>query len=317
MCFALLLLFLRLPAALDSHNYCKSPLSCDEQSMSSPNTDSAESESEEDKSLDKGLDKSLKTSLGEDQSKAGPSDTQEHGAEGAGDIPERDEGNVCLVVKTDNNDVDGGSWTESMEIVDVENVTEAKVESTKMEECKEEEDIKEGGTIEMDAQEKDTKENKGNEGESIKEDVIRSEIKPEVKQEIRQEIKQEIKSEPSTSNNKTLLSFTAKIPPDLCQPLTIHTAPDRIPSSPSPSNYSTDTASEMGSAFNSPLIKSANQSRSSSPTTSKLNKFQAWKAGASVDERNKLEAAIAKIEDERKQAIIDEGGEIGGLDIGR
>ena len=150
---------------------------------------------------------------------------------------------------------------------------------------------------------------------AVTKDTDKTEEKePEVKPK---EIKQEEVKVESFTNSKQMLSFTAKIPPDLCQPLTIHTTPERTPSSPSPSNYSTDTASEVGSAFNSPLIKSANQSRSSSPTCNKLNKFQTWKAGANVDERNKLEAAITKIEEERRQAIIDEGGEIDGLDFGR
>ena len=45
--------------------------------------------------------------------------------------------------------------------------------------------------------------------------------------------------------------------------------------SPTPSNESTDTASEIGSAFNSPLrppIRSANRTRPSSPVTSHISK---------------------------------------------
>ncbi|XP_033647822.1 ubiquitin carboxyl-terminal hydrolase BAP1-like [Asterias rubens] len=63
--------------------------------------------------------------------------------------------------------------------------------------------------------------------------------------------------------------------------------------SPSSSSGSTDTASEMGSAFNSPIC-SATASRSCSPNMTKLLKFQHWKSSTVTDLNAQLEASVAE-----------------------
>ncbi|XP_033107382.1 ubiquitin carboxyl-terminal hydrolase BAP1-like [Anneissia japonica] len=93
-------------------------------------------------------------------------------------------------------------------------------------------------------------------------------------------------------NERKIPSVTFKIDQDakretdehsnLLRPLSVQTSfPLNVPS-PSSSNYSTDTASEVGSAFNSPL-RSTNHSRSCSPDSLKVIKFQQWKAGVNQD----------------------------------
>ncbi|XP_071961360.1 ubiquitin carboxyl-terminal hydrolase BAP1-like [Antedon mediterranea] len=69
---------------------------------------------------------------------------------------------------------------------------------------------------------------------------------------------------------------------NLLKPLSVQTSFSQNVPSPSSSNYSTDTASEVGSAFNSPL-RSTNHSRSCSPDSLKVIKFQQWKVGVSQE----------------------------------
>lgn len=89
--------------------------------------------------------------------------------------------------------------------------------------------------------------------------------------------------QPSTIN--VLTEKLQESQKDLSVPLSIKTSsgagspavavPTHSQPSPTPSNESTDTASEIGSAFNSPLrspIRSANPTRPSSPVTSHISK---------------------------------------------
>ena len=86
------------------------------------------------------------------------------------------------------------------------------------------------------------------------------------------------------------------VPADISKPLTIQTVFENGPPSPASSNYSTDTASEAGSAFNSP-IRSASHSRSVSPNSIKQLKFKEWKSnGISEALRAKLEATIMEMD---------------------
>ncbi|XP_038066951.1 ubiquitin carboxyl-terminal hydrolase calypso-like [Patiria miniata] len=80
---------------------------------------------------------------------------------------------------------------------------------------------------------------------------------------------------------------------DVSRQLSIQTVFDSKESPPSSSSSaSTDTASELGSAFNSPVC-SAMGSRSGSPNAVKMLKFQRWKASTIMDAREKLEASMA------------------------
>ena len=85
------------------------------------------------------------------------------------------------------------------------------------------------------------------------------------------------------------------VPADISKPLTIQTVFENGPPSPASSNYSTDTASEAGSAFNSP-IRSASHSRSVSPNSVKQLKFKEWKSNVISEARAKLEATIMEMD---------------------
>ncbi|XP_022081127.1 ubiquitin carboxyl-terminal hydrolase BAP1-like [Acanthaster planci] len=90
---------------------------------------------------------------------------------------------------------------------------------------------------------------------------------------------------------------------DVCRPLSIQTVFDSkdSPSPASSSGTSTDTASELGSAFNSPVC-SVSGSRASSPNTAKVLKFRCWKASTITDAREKLQASIAADQLETKHS---------------
>lgn len=95
----------------------------------------------------------------------------------------------------------------------------------------------------------------------------------------------------------------ATIPADITKPLTIQTVFENGngPPSPASSNYSTDTASDAGSAFNSP-IRSVVQSRSGSPNSAKQLKFKEWKTNVITEARAKLEATIMELDQKESAA---------------
>lgn len=109
----------------------------------------------------------------------------------------------------------------------------------------------------------------------------------------------------SPSQQESMKKETKFMPPcassDVAKPLTIQTLFDKsVPPSSPFSNYSTDSASEVGSAFNSP-IRSSNHSRASSPNSLKVTKFQQWKASSYTEERKKLEEVIEMLEKDKER----------------
>lgn len=118
---------------------------------------------------------------------------------------------------------------------------------------------------------------------------------------------------PASSSPYGLESEKLSLPPcvvlsDIAKPLTIQTLFEKTATPSSPfSNYSTDSASEVGSAFNSPM-RSLNHSRANSPNSAKVTKFQQWKASSYTEERRTLEEIIDVIEKdkERIQRLEDE-----------